>query len=92
MGTVCRSSGVLTSSGIVSNSRALLTSIHATEVGGSAATIKIFDGTSNSGKEVARITLSANQTIEFDMHNVICTDGIFFEEVSGAVAVSVEFA
>ena len=92
MGQVCRSSGVLTASGIVTRSRALLTSIHATEVGGSAATIKIFDGTSNSGKEVARITLTANQTIEFDMHNVVCSDGIYFEETSGSSAVSVEFA
>ena len=88
----CRSSGVLTGSDIVTRDRALLTSIHATEVGGSAATVKIFDGTSNSGKEVARITLTANQTIEFDMHNVICENGIYFEEFAGAVAVSVEFA
>tara|TARA_R100001510_G_scaffold54572_2_gene57440 strand:+ start:1297 stop:1578 length:282 start_codon:yes stop_codon:yes gene_type:complete len=88
----CRSSGVLTSSAVVSSDRALLISIHATEVGGSAATIKIWDNTAASGKEVARITLAANQTIEFDMHGVICTNGIFFEEDAGSVAVSVEFA
>ena len=92
MGSVCRSSGVLTASAIVSSDRALLTSIHATEVGGAAATVKVFDGTDNTGKEVARITLSANQTIEFDMHNVICSNGIYFEETTGAAAVSVEFA
>ena len=57
----CRSSGVLTSSAVVSSDRALLISIHATEVAGSAATIKIWDNASAaSGKEVARITLSAD--------------------------------
>tara|TARA_R100001591_G_scaffold106360_1_gene114709 strand:+ start:231 stop:515 length:285 start_codon:yes stop_codon:yes gene_type:complete len=89
----CRSSGVLTSSAVVSSDRALLISIHATEVAGSAATVKIWDNASAaSGKEVARITLSANQTIEFDMHGVLCTNGIYFEEDAGSVAVSVEFA
>ena len=88
----CRSSGVLTSSAVVSSDRALLISIHATEVAGSAATIKIWDNTAASGKEVARITLAANQTIEFDMHGVLCTNGIYFEEDAGSVAVSVEFA
>lgn len=88
----CRSSGVLTSSAVVSSDRALLISIHATEVAGSAATVKIWDNTAASGKEVARITLAANQTIEFDMHGVLCTNGIYFEEDAGSVAVSVEFA
>jgi hypothetical protein len=88
----CRSSGVLTSSAVVSSDRALLISIHATEVAGSAATVKIWDNTAASGKEVARITLAANQTIEFDMHGVLCTNGIYFEEDAGSVAVSIEFA
>jgi len=88
----CRSSGVLTSSAVVSSDRALLVSVHATEVAGSAATVKIWDNTAASGKEVARITLAANQTIEFDMHGVLCTNGIYFEEDAGQVAVSIEFA
>jgi len=30
-------------------------------------------------------------TIEFDMHGVIAKNGLYFEETSGAVAVSIEF-
>ena len=88
----CRSSGVLTENQLIVSGQTKLISIHATEVAGSAAVIKIFDNTAASGKEVARLTLAANQTIEFDMHGVLCMTGLFFQEVSGAVAVSVEFA
>lgn len=91
----CRTSGVLTASTVVTSGHALLMSIHACEVGGvSPVTIKVYDGTSASGKEIARLVLAANQTIEFDMHGVMCKDGIFFEEVAagGDSAVSIEFA
>ena len=89
----CRSSGVLTASGVVYSGKCKLISIHACEVAGSAATVKVWDNASAaSGKELARIVLSANQTIEFDMHGVICSNGLFFEEASGSVAVSIEFA
>ena len=88
----CRSSGVLTADKLIVTGQVKLISIHATEVGGAAAVFKIFDNTAASGKEVARITLAANQTIEFDMHGVLCMTGIYFKEVSGAVAASVEFA
>ena len=92
MAAGCRSSGVLTENQLIVSGQTKLISIHATEVAGSAAVIKIFDNTAASGKEVARLTLAANQTIEFDMHGVLCMTGLFFQEVSGAVAVSVEFA
>ena len=89
----CRTSGVLTASAVVCRHQCKLISIHASEQGGSTALVKIYDGTSTSGLEIARITLSAIQTIEFDMHGVICKNGIYFEEVSGGdVAVSIEFA
>ena len=89
----CRSSGVLTASGVVFSGKCKLISIHACEVDGSAATVKVWDNASAaSGKELARIVLAANQTIEFDMHGVICSNGIFFEEDAGQVAVSIEFA
>jgi len=88
----CRSSGVLTASSLVFTGQCKLVSIHACEVNNGAATIKVFDGTSNSGKEVARMVLSANETKEFDMHGVICSTGLFFEETSGQVACSIEFA
>ena len=88
----CRSSGVLVEDTLIVSGQVKLISIHATEVGGAAAVIKVFDNTAASGKEIARLTLAANQTIEFDMHGVLCMTGLFFEEVSGAVAVSIEFA
>ena len=89
----CRSSGVLTGSPVVYSGKCKLISIHACEVGGSSATIKVWDNASAaSGKELARIVLSANQTVEFDMHGVICSNGLFFEEDAGQVAVSIEFA
>jgi hypothetical protein len=88
----CRSSGVLTGNALVVTGQVKLISIHATEVNNAAAVIKVYDNTAASGKEIARMTLAANQTIEFDMHGVLCTNGLYFEEVSGAVAVSIEFA
>lgn len=87
----CRTSGVLTASAVVARHQCKLISIHATETAGALAQIKVFDGVSNSGLEVARIILAAGQTLEFDMHGVICKDGLYFEETSGAVACSIEF-
>ena len=64
--------------------RAKLKSIHLSAVSSSAAghaTVKIFDGTSASGTEVARISTqviaSGSNSIEFDMHGVICNTGLF---------------
>jgi hypothetical protein len=90
----CRSSGVLTADKLVVTGQAKLISIHAAEVGGAGAPalIKVYDSTSASGKEIARMAIGGEQTLEFDMHGVLCTNGIFFEEVSGAVAVSIEFS
>lgn len=91
-GQTCRSSGVLTADKIITDQQCLLVSIHVTEVSGAAAEIRVYNGTSASGTEVARIRLTANQTIEFDMHGVLCRNGLFFKEQSGAVACSIEFA
>jgi len=88
----CRTSGVLTASAVVARHQCKLVSIHASEQAGAGALVKVFDGTSNSGLEVARIALTAGQSIEFDMHGVICKNGLYFEETTGAVAVSIEFA
>ena len=89
----CRTSGVLTGSNIVNKGQTLLISIHATELSGSTAEIRIWDSTSaDTGTEVARIRLTANQTIEFDMHGVVCKNGLYFEEESGSVTCSIEFA
>jgi hypothetical protein len=90
----CRSSGVLTASKIVFKGSCKLISIHACEVGGPPGplTIKVFDGLSNSGLEVARMVLNPGQTFESDMHGVLCKTGLYYEETTGAGAVSIEFA
>ncbi len=88
----CRSSGALSTDKLIVTGQVKLISIHAIEVAGNAAVIKVFDTSAASGKELARLTLAGNQTIEFDMHGVLAMTGLYFQEVSGAVAVSIEFA
>lgn len=96
---VCRSSGVLGSSAIVNREQSLLISIHANLVivSNSAVTVKVFDGTDNTGTEIARIhnTTTGQYNIEYDMHGVLCRNGIFLEITeagSSTAEVSVEFA
>ena len=91
-GQTCRSSGVLAADKIVSSEQCLLVSIHACDTAGSTGEIRVDDGTSASGTEIARIVLTANQTIEFDMHGVLARSGLFFKKQSGTVACSIEFA
>ena len=92
MVTGCRSSGLLDSSKQVVTGRCKLVSIHVTAVGG-PCTIKVFDGTDNTGKEVARIAHGTPDTsLEFDMHGVIMLNGIYYEETTGNAAVFINFA
>ena len=102
----CRSSGVLTASSLVFNGQCKLISIHAQYTGTTGiTTVKVFDNTAASGKELARLILQApnpadptlynNATFEFDMHGVIASNGLYLEISTGAgtgAAVSVEFA
>jgi len=100
----CRSSGLLDASKQVFTGRVKLISIHVTSIGGPAI-VKVFDGTSNSDKEVARITVGIDhltagtppnyiqdETVEFDMHGVIMHNGIYYEETSGNAATFINFA
>lgn len=105
MGTTCRTSGVLSASTVVATSRSLLTSLHFVAItdGTNRVTIKVFDSDSAtvSGKtEVARFIYHENNntpggSFEYDMHNVICENGIYLQITAGgssSAAVSVEFA
>lgn len=94
----CRSSGVLGASAIVSNEGAKLISIHAaiTIASNAAVTVKVFNGTDNTGTEVARIhhAVTGHYNLEYDMHGVLCRNGIFLEVTeagSSTANVSVEF-
>ena len=95
----CRSSGVLTASAVVSAERCKLVSIHAQLTGTNPTTVRVFDNSSAaSGKELARIILKDPEgphAIEFDMHGVIASNGLYLDIATGAgigAAVSVEFA
>lgn len=100
----CRSSGLLDQSAQVVSGKCKLISIHVTSIGG-PATVKVFDGTDNTGKEVARLTVGVDhqtggtpptytqdETLEFDMHGVLMENGIYYEETSGEAAVFINFA
>ena len=92
----CRSSGVLTASSVILSGRCKLISIHAMNTGaGAETTVKVFDNTAASGKELTRIILSpGNSAVEYDMHGVIASIGLYLEISTGTgtgAAVSVEF-
>lgn len=90
----CRSSGILTASGKVFVGKCKLISIHVNNDSGAPCQVKVFDGTDNTGKELARFDLDgvATQNVEFDMHGVICSVGLFYEETSGNANTFVHFA
>ena len=96
----CRSSGVLTATDkLIHKGQCKLVSIHAAYLGTPPAstTVKVFDNTAGSGTELSRIILKPSpdgpQMIEFDMHGVIATNGLFLTmSPSGGAAVSVEFS
>jgi len=90
----CRSSGLLIDDTQVINGQCKLISIHVNNDSGAPCQIKVFDGTDNTGKELARINLDGIQiqNLEFDMHGVICSNGIFYEETSGDANTYIHFA
>ncbi len=90
----CRSSGLLTANTQVFTGKCKLISIHVNNDSGAPCQVKVFDGTDNTGKELARFNLdgAAVQQIEFDMHGVICSVGLFYEETSGNANTFVHFA
>ena len=103
----CRSSGVLTSSGVICAHQCRLKSIHFSIFAGGPdiVTVKVFDSkdsTLSGNTELARVVVEASQTvdnIEYDMHGVLCREGIFLQiansegspDSATRHAVSVEF-
>ena len=85
MGDTSFTSGIKsTTNQLIYTGRAKLKSIHLSAVSSNAAghaTVKIFDGTSASGIEISRISTQViaggSNSIEFDMHGVICNTGLF---------------
>ena len=101
----CRSSGVLALSSIISGNRCRLVSVHVSCVADAADTftLKIYDSkdaTLTGNTEIARMVFSGatqTQNVEFDMHNVLCGEGLYAlvaqtGSTSGSyIAYSVEF-
>ena len=89
---------------VLVSSRCKLMSIHVTVTSNNSSatlsTLKFYDNASAaSGTEISRINLLASstspQTIEFDMHGVLCAKGLFADVIGDGdhvVAYSVEFA
>jgi hypothetical protein len=70
-------SPVKTSSAVLNDGRCKLNSIHFCSTG--TATLKIYDHNSTtvgSADEIARLILTANNTIEFDMHGRTMGTGV----------------
>ena len=104
MGQGCRSSGVLTTTGVqVVTGRTKLVSIHATNFHPTdVSTITVYDNTAASGKIVAVMQLPAldhgggveggGWSMEYDMHSVICEKGIHYAFTNGTPFVTIEYA
>ena len=74
----CRSSGLLTNTAgdVVVSGQIKLISVHGANDTNAALTATLFDNTAASGKIVARLTVPANGSMEFDMHGVLCKLGL----------------
>lgn len=95
----CRSSGVLTSSAVISSSRCKLVSIHLQLTGAAPTTVRVFDNdTSATGKELSRTILvpppESSGIVELDLHGIIASNGLYLDISTGGghgAAVSVEY-
>ncbi len=98
----CRTSFVQSASKMITVGQCRLISIHAVITGTNPTTVKVFDtatsGGASAANEMARMILhgvpESPSMIEFDMHGVIATNGLYLEISSGTgegAAVSVEF-
>lgn len=101
MASGCLSSGVFSSSTLVSSQRTKLVSVHVTSNANAANVIKVFDSSdaSSSGDvEIVRINTRSDNSgtnvfnQEYDMHGVVAAKGLWVEITgSGSCAVTVTF-
>jgi hydroxymethylglutaryl-CoA reductase len=102
----CGSSGLITADTLVHTGRCKLVSIHGYNAHvADNSIIIVYDNTAASGKIVAKIILPAvtygvggpaemSQAIstEFDMHGVICYNGLYVDVTAGTPNLTVEYA
>ena len=92
MADTSRSSGVLSASAIIVQNACRLKSIHfSADAGGpDVVTIKVWDSsdaTTSGNTELARIIVQQSQAptnIEFDMHGVLCREGLYLQITNSA--------
>lgn len=102
----CRTSGVLSNDAVISINPCRLVSIHVTCRANAADEyiLKIYDSKDNDftgNTEIARLVFNGNtqaQNVEFDMHGVLCSEGLYADVTAPAspdaeshFAFSVEF-
>ena len=102
----CRSSGLITADTLVHTGRCKLVSIHGyNEHTSDICVVVIYDNTAGSGKVVAKFLLNPLQrdpgggqpahsagSLEFDMHGVICHNGLYVDVTGGTPMLTVEYA
>ena len=102
MSNVARSSGLITADSLVHTGRCKLVSIHACNLhAGDISVVVVYDNTAASGKIVAKMILPALAdgggagtalSLEYDMHGVICLNGLYVDVTSGTPNITIEFA
>ena len=99
----CRSSGNLTADALVHTGRCKLVSIHAINLHATDMTvIVVYDNTAGSGKVVAKLALPGmtdaagnvvgGHSMEYDMHGVICHNGLYVDVTNGTPHLTIEYA
>ena len=101
----CRSSGLITADTLVVTGQCKLVSIHAYNAHASEiCTVIVYDNTAASGKIVAKMRLTPQgydagggpagglNNWEFDMHSVLCRNGIYVDVTDGTPNLTIEFS
>ena len=99
----CRSSGNLTADALVHTGRCKLVSIHAINLHATDMTvIVVYDNTAGSGKVVAKLAIPGlndaagnavgGNSMEYDMHGVICDNGLYVDVTNGTPHLTIEYA
>jgi len=102
----CRSSGEITTDTLIHTGRCKLVSIHGYNAHGSdICMVAVYDNTAASGKKVATLLLNplsrdpgtgqpahSAGSIEFDMHGVICANGLYVDVTNGTPSITIEYA
>ena len=105
MAAVCRSSGLITGDTLVRTGRCKLVSVHAYNAhANTASTIIVYDNTAASGKIVAKLYIpplgydaggapaGGISSWEYDMHGVICANGLYVDVTGGTPNLTIEYS